>query len=188
MIDKFLLTELIAIAIIFSIALYFDLRYQRIPNSLCLLGLITGIAVQFGFMGLNGVGSALLGAGLAFIILFPLYMFRLLGAGDVKLMIAIGAFLTPAMLVWSLLYGLVFGAISSIGIALYRFGFRRCIELVGHYAKCLWYRVYIKPDTPGLLKMQIPYAPALAFGWAFAAWHNDNVQWLISSLRYSWGA
>ncbi|TLU61478.1 prepilin peptidase [Thalassotalea litorea] len=187
MIDKFLLVEMISITLIFSVSLYFDLRYQRIPNSLCLIGFIAGIAVQTGFLGLSGVASALMGAGLAFALLFPLFMFRMIGAGDVKLMIAIGAFLTPQMLVWSLLYGLVFGLVSSVAIALYRFGLKRCIDLVFHYGKCLWYRVYIKPENGGLLKMQVPYAPALAFGWGWASWHSEDVQWLVSSLRYTWG-
>ena len=77
--------------IMLSIALYFDLRYQRIPNKLCLITLLLGLIINITLSSLVGLGQALSGIALALVILLPAYAFRLLGAGDVKLMIAIGA-------------------------------------------------------------------------------------------------
>ncbi len=45
--------------------------------------------------GALGLWKALAGLGLGLLIMLPLYMLRALGAGDVKLMAMVGAFLGP---------------------------------------------------------------------------------------------
>jgi prepilin peptidase CpaA len=86
----FMLLTLVAIAAIY------DMRYRRIPNWLTLAGIIGGIAMNT-FLGWDnpnrwaGLIFALKGMGLGFIAYFALFALRAMGAGDVKLMAAVGA-------------------------------------------------------------------------------------------------
>lgn len=74
----------------------FDIRFRRIPNWLTVTGVLLGLALNaFLFEGLPGLRLAAEGLGLALVIYLPLYMVRGMGAGDVKLMAAVGALVGP---------------------------------------------------------------------------------------------
>jgi prepilin peptidase CpaA len=105
-----------------------DLHARRIPNVLVLVGLALAFAVQWILHG-AGEGShrwilgLLTGGGL----FFPLYLLRGMGAGDVKLMAAVGAFVGPEPAleivlvtcviggVWALAAVVFKGAVKSVG-------------------------------------------------------------------------
>lgn len=85
----------ILLLLVAGVAAVYDARFRRIPNWLVLSGLLLGLGLNTLLLGWNGprggARSSLLGIGLAFLIYFPLYLLRGMGAGDVKLMAAIGA-------------------------------------------------------------------------------------------------
>ena len=69
-----------------------NIRYRRIPNWLTLGGVVTGVALNsVPYQGLPGLKLSLAGRGVAFGSYMLLYLVRSMGAGDVKLMAAIGA-------------------------------------------------------------------------------------------------
>lgn len=72
-----------------------DVRHQRIPNRLTLGGLAFGLVYSAiaPFWGGHGFLWSLAGAGVGFAVLFPLWLLRLTGAGDVKLMAMAGSLL-----------------------------------------------------------------------------------------------
>jgi prepilin peptidase CpaA len=79
------------IAVVFTAAA-FDVRYRRIPNWLSVCGVVLGIGLNASvYGGLPGVAFALKGMALGFSIYFVLYALHAMGAGDVKLMAAVGA-------------------------------------------------------------------------------------------------
>jgi prepilin peptidase CpaA len=73
----------------------YDLRVRRIPNWLVGIGLVLGFAINITLFGWDGLKASLLGIGIATIIYLPLYALRAMGAGDVKLMMAIGSIVGP---------------------------------------------------------------------------------------------
>ena len=180
-----LLTSVLVSLIMLITALYFDLRYQRIPNLLCLLTFLLGITVNGYFLGLTGVLDALSGAGLAILILIPVYYFRMLGAGDVKLMIGIGALAGPLVLTWSILYGVIFGAFTSILIAIKAVGWRGLRMMMSRYIDCIFLGQYFKPEKGDAGRVNVPYAPALMLGWMLATYVNhdiDDLMWTIEVI------
>ena len=90
--------EILLLALVLGAAVY-DVRYRRIPNWLTAGGAVLGLALNaflfqtgLGSMfGLTGLLFGLKGLGLAFIVYLFLYALRAMGAGDVKLMAAVGS-------------------------------------------------------------------------------------------------
>jgi prepilin peptidase CpaA len=79
---------LVPLAVVIS---YYDVRYRRIPNAFVIAALVSGLAMNTTFGGLNGALSSAGGCILAFILMFVLHVFGAMGAGDVKLFAAIGS-------------------------------------------------------------------------------------------------
>jgi prepilin peptidase CpaA len=92
--------EAILMAVVLSAAVY-DVRYRRIPNWISVCGVLAGLAMNT-FLTFDsparwsGLVSSLEGFGLGFGVYFALYALRAMGAGDVKLMAAVGAIVGPA--------------------------------------------------------------------------------------------
>ncbi|MCX5465842.1 A24 family peptidase [Alcaligenes parafaecalis] len=92
-------TSFIFILFFFSIQIvYRDLRFRKIPNSLlvfyCLTVLLHKIAVSvFYGLPLGWVAAwwdSLIGFAVALIVFYPIWLLRLMGAADVKLMAVLG--------------------------------------------------------------------------------------------------
>ena len=103
------LVVLALLCAILAVAVYGDVRSHRISNTLSLLGLITGLALQLLGSGLHGLTSGLLGAGVGLACFAPFYLLRAMGAGDVKLLAAVGAFLGPQGALYAALFSLLAG-------------------------------------------------------------------------------
>jgi prepilin peptidase CpaA len=83
--------NVVLIALIVIAAVY-DILYRRIPNWLTSGGVLAGVALNsFLYRGWLGLRLSLLGLAVGFGAYFVLYSLRAMGAGDVKLMAAIGA-------------------------------------------------------------------------------------------------
>ena len=78
-------------ALFAAIAGFTDWRSRRIPNWLTISGLVLGILVNSATRGWPGTKDSLLGAGLGLALLLPFVLMRSLGAGDWKLVGALGA-------------------------------------------------------------------------------------------------
>jgi prepilin peptidase CpaA len=72
-----------------------DLHSRRIPNWLNLAGIAAGFAANWSAAGASGLWTSFSGLLLGFGVYFALYALRAMGAGDVKLMAALGAIVGP---------------------------------------------------------------------------------------------
>jgi prepilin peptidase CpaA len=109
-----------ALALIVILAAVLDLRSRRVPNWLVLSGLLLGIGTNAALSGIPGLWIALKGLGLAFLIYFPLYLLRGIGAGDVKLAAAVGAIAGPGTWFSIFIYTLIFRGIAAVVLILAR--------------------------------------------------------------------
>ena len=104
-------------------AAVFDYRQRRIPNWLVLAGVLAGMAIN-AFLtydnpsATTGLLYSLGGLGIALLVYLPLYLLRGMGAGDVKLMAAIGAIVGPAIWLWILFFTAVLGGITAVIVML----------------------------------------------------------------------
>lgn len=108
-------------ALLFSIlacAVYCDLKERRIPNALILIGLPGGLINSYLSHGSEAALLALAAAAVAMLTFIPPFAVRLMGAGDVKLMGVVGAFvgwqgILPVML-YTLMAGGVLGLVAVV--------------------------------------------------------------------------
>ncbi|MEO8663100.1 MAG: A24 family peptidase [Bryobacteraceae bacterium] len=85
----------IVLILLVTTAAIFDIRFRRIPNWLVLVGLILGFTVNIVLFGLTGLKTAGLGMLLGFGVYLLLHLLHAMGAGDVKLMAAVGSMVGP---------------------------------------------------------------------------------------------
>ena len=94
-----------------------DLRTRRIPNGLTAAMTGTGIALAAtGVSGISPAGS-LFGFAVGIALMLPGYRFGATGAGDVKLMAAVGAIVGPAVVVTAFLFTAIAGGVLAIVVA-----------------------------------------------------------------------
>lgn len=102
-----------------AIAAVIDYRTYRIPNWVTFSGMVFGLvysALNPGVMD-KGLLWALAGLGLGFAAMLPMYVMRVMGAGDVKLMAMAGSFLGFDATVQAILCTFIVGGIASLCFA-----------------------------------------------------------------------
>ncbi len=100
------------------VAVWCDQRTRRIPNQLVVVGLICAVCLNTYAFGIDGLKQSLFGALVGLAILIPFFAMRLLGAGDVKLMAAVGAFLGPAGALLAVLFTMMAGGLLAVIVLL----------------------------------------------------------------------
>ncbi len=162
------LPSLVLIALMMAItAAVWDVRQHRIPNWITLPGIVVGMVLRSVLLGWKGLGSAVTGCLLAGGILFLFYVVRAMGAGDVKLMAAIGSLVGPSQVIDIVLATAIFGGAIGVVYALYHGRMWSTIKNVGSILK-FHALAGVQPhpnfnlDNPEVLR--VPYGLAIAMG------------------------
>ncbi len=146
--------------VVAAIALLTDIRYRRIPNWLTGAALLIGIVVNVWQSGVQGGVQSLEGAGLGFAALLPFYLFRTMGAGDVKLLAAFGSLVGPQMLIGVAVYGSILGGVQSLIV----------LRRLGRISVTIHQLVFMRV-LPAASGAKAPYAVALSGGLCLALLH-----------------
>ena len=109
----------LALSLGLAAAVVTDVRTRRIPN--WLTGAIAGAGFGLAFGG-GGVTpwQAALGLLLGLALMLPGHVIGATGAGDVKLLAAVGTFLGPSLVFRAFLYSALAGGVLAIAVALQR--------------------------------------------------------------------
>lgn len=148
-------------------AAWTDWHARRIPNWLTVSGVILGISINSYLRGWIGTKASLEGTGLALAVLLPLVLLRGLGAGDWKLMGAVGAFLGPVLFLFVLAGSIL---ISGLMACLQMMRTKRVTEtfrnigmlLKGFFTFGVRANPRISLDNPALMKLPFGVAVAAA--------------------------
>lgn len=114
-----------------------DLHARKVPNLLVLGGILAasgihavtapGAGILEASGGAIGLLSSMGGVAVGFAALFPLYALRAMGAGDVKLMMMVGAFLGPLQTFGVVVLTFAAGGVLAIAMALWQRSFRQLV-------------------------------------------------------------
>jgi prepilin peptidase CpaA len=150
---------------VLAVAVFTDLRSRRIPNWLVLPFMVLGLAVCTWQRGWHGLGNSSAGLGLAILLYGFLFFLGGMGAGDVKLAAAIGAWIGPSQLFFALVVTAMAGGVMVFLWAAFG-GFLKDL-LNGASALTFGIKDKAVRDEMTLsnpLKRKMPYAPAIAIG------------------------
>ena len=100
--------------VVLVVATITDLRSRRIPNWLVLPFFVLGFIVSGWMHGWRGMGDSLAGAALGLLIYGVLFWMGGMGAGDVKLAAAIGAWIGPNQLFLALVITAMAGGVMVV--------------------------------------------------------------------------
>jgi prepilin peptidase CpaA len=141
-----------------------DWRYRRIPNWLTVPGLLAGIAVNAVASGWSGAKSSLLGAGLGLAVLLPFVLIKALGAGDWKLIGALGACVGPTRLIAVLIGSMFVAGVMALVLIIYkgrvRQAFGNIVRMIGAFLALHLPGPEVSLDNPESVK--IPFGVAVA--------------------------
>lgn len=106
------------VILISLVAVCMDLSHEKVKNQFLAFFWILALGYQIGMYGLRGVVFFLTGAGLPILLLYILFFFRMLGAGDIKLLSVLGGFIGPMFVIKCISVSFLAGAVISVFIIL----------------------------------------------------------------------
>jgi prepilin peptidase CpaA len=147
-----------------------DIRTRKVPNIITGPALLLGVGAHLVLGGTSGALSALAGALLAGAVLFPGWLVRWMGAGDVKLMAAVGAWLGFPSSLFAVLAALVAGGVIAVMVAVRRGILGRSLRAAALLIPGLAARVGGPGPAPAESGFRFPFALAILAGSLFALW------------------
>jgi prepilin peptidase CpaA len=164
------IAEAVAVAVVI-VACVWDVRTSRIPNVLTFTAI--GLAPAFHLIVGGGASYATLGLLVGLAVLFPMFALGAMGAGDVKLMAALGAWIGWKAILFVALYGSLAGGALGIVVGMRRRYLRKALSNLRMLAT-YWWVEGVKP-LPALTleakdSQRLPYALAIAAGLAVTVW------------------
>jgi prepilin peptidase CpaA len=163
----------LAVVLVGSVACLTDFRSRRIPNVLTFGASAAAVVILGAANGWAGVAWCLAGWAVGCALFLPWFLLGGMGAGDVKLLAALGAWSGPGLAVWIALYAGIAGGALAIVVALYR-------GYLGEMLRNLWglftfWRVMgVQPHPELTLRTgrgpRLPYAFPITAGAVVVLW------------------
>ncbi len=161
--DIYLLIGSLALAILSAVV---DVRQHRIPNRLTYPGIVLGFVLRSVVYGWKGFLSALAGFLFAGGVFLLFYLIHAMGAGDVKLVAAVGSLLGPQQAAVVLLATAIAGGVLALLVALFRREMARTLcNLMAVVRFHSWAGLQAHPQ----LNLNNPSATRMPYGLAIAA-------------------
>ena len=157
--DAKILIPFAALAIAF-VACVTDLRSRRIPNVLTFGAAVVGLIAHASSGGIHGALTSFGGLALGLGLFLPFFLLGGMGAGDVKLLAALGAWLGLVDVFWLAMYTSIIGGVLAVTVSLARgylgTALRNIWALIG------FWKIAGPRAMPGLT-LQDKSAPRLAY-------------------------
>jgi prepilin peptidase CpaA len=122
-----------------SIGSIHDVRERKIPNRLCGLSILAGLALHMAFAGWHGLGDSAMAGLLAGALALVFWIAGGMGAGDVKLLTAIGCLTGFLPLRMVLLSTVIAGGIFALALSAYHGRLRETLSnvsaLIAHHRR-----------------------------------------------------
>jgi prepilin peptidase CpaA len=139
-----------------------DLRTRRIPNELTATMAAAGLALAVAHVSGVSVAASLLGIVVGVLVMLPGHALGATGAGDVKLMAAVGAFIGPALVIAAFLATAIAGGVLALVVAARR---GSMATTLAHTGKLVIDGGRAKPLIEAAARPnRFAYGPAIAIG------------------------
>ena len=150
-----------------------DLKSRRVSNALTFGAAGLALVIHFALTGWSGFLSAGAGWATGFALFFPLFVLGGMGAGDVKLLAAVGAWLGPWGALWAALYAALAGGLMALAVSRSHGYTGKAFRNLGTMLRA-WLSGGIRPIEGLTLKSgsgpRLPYALPIGVGAIAALW------------------
>lgn len=92
----------------------------KVPNWITFPLILSGWLFSYATFGIGGLGWSLAGTAVGLGLLLPAYAIGGMGAGDVKLLAGVGAWVWPAVTLYAFCVSALVGGVIAVGMVLYR--------------------------------------------------------------------
>jgi len=158
--------RVIAVGVLAMAGVGWDLAERRVPNVLTMSGAVLGLAWAGLTQGGSGLAWSVAGCAVGLALFLPLFLVGGLGAGDVKLLAAFGAWLGPGGVVWAALWASILGGVMALVVAAWRGYLGRALRNVGAIIGVWW---TVGPGRIQGLTLDEAPGPRLAYALPIAA-------------------
>lgn len=155
-----------------GVAVVTDVSTHRIPNWLTLSTGLVCLALQAWFGQWNGLLLGLEGFFVGLFCFLPSHLFGAMGAGDVKLMAAVGTAIGPWPAFVAVLMTVVAGGAIALVFITAKGGMGDMFRRYASMVRLLVLRQprYLAPEPDEAAAIRFPYALAIACGTAMSVW------------------
>ena len=147
--------------LVLIVAVLMDWRRHRIPNWLTFGALAAGLLLHYLFLPSPEWRDGLKGAGVGLAVLIPFYLTGGMGAGDVKLMAAVGSFIGPAAALMAGCFALVVGGCIAFFMVL-RSG--ELATIYRRYMVMISTRTVVPAEVGSVARRRFPFSFSIAVG------------------------
>ena len=161
------------LAIILLAAAVYDIWAAKIPNIITFPGMIIGITYHGISQGLGGAGFSIAGLLVGSAVFFPFYLLKGMGAGDIKLMGAVGALVGVKGVIPAIVFTALAGGIYALALIFFNpstckrliFGSISMFKTLALTGQLILPSLFGKGEKP-----QVRYGVAIAAGTLFSQW------------------
>ncbi|RWZ58245.1 prepilin peptidase [Halobacillus fulvus] len=155
---------ILLLSVLLIISVYTDIKERKIFNKVTLPTILIALVYSTITAGLSGAWFSLSGMLVGFGLLIIPFILGGMGAGDVKLMAAIGALMGASFAFYTFIWGAIIGGVVSLFLIIRR-------KRMGAFTKRLVYSWVLLRSNAGSLAIDngevtptIPYGVAIALG------------------------
>jgi len=159
-----------------SVASVIDVRTRRIPNWLTYSAMLFGIGYHTLNNGVQGFLYGAEGLFLGLAVLIIIYLLGGTGAGDVKLMGAVGALLGPEGVITASVFTALIGGLYALALLLWRFHLNGTLKRL----RCMFSSLLWGTGLSGLSTDRTNKMPVLNYGVAIALGVFVSIVWTFA--------
>ena len=163
------------VTVVLVLAAVIDGFELKVPNWVTFPFIISGWIYSTAAFGFEGLGWSLLGTVIGLALLLPAYAIGGMGAGDVKLLAALGAWLGPVESLWVAMFAAMTGGVLGLIVALARGYLSTAFSNV--WLMLMHWRISGPSRVPGITlndskSPRLAYAIPIAIGLVCTLWRH----------------
>jgi prepilin peptidase CpaA len=166
---------LIILIIVLTISAISDITFQKIPNWLTIPTMTLGVVYYTWMNGTEGFLYSVEGIGVGVVVLILPYILGGMGAGDIKLMGAVGSLLGPKGVFTAFLFTAIIGGIYALLVLVLSRNLRNTVKRYGTMLKTFVLTqtmIYIPPSREEM-KPRLCYGVAIALGTILSVFYGS---------------
>lgn len=162
------------LTLVLLLACMTDLRFRKIPNWLTFSATAIGFLGNALVDGLPGMLFSLKGLALGLGLFLILYMMGAMGAGDVKLLAAVGSFIGADAVLSAGFVAMLLGGLYAIAMMISHYGVQASLKQIGTILKaCILMPGSIGTLAPAKAEPQLRYALVIGLGTLMSQWMEN---------------